>query len=126
MNRRPWLLPLLVGAAARLIYLFCFAQREPHADDLFYWQAAQSLAQGLGYGDAGGPSVAWMPGLSLLLSPVAWLFGGALLPMRLFLVALSIFTIFVIWKLAQRWFGERVALWAAWGFALFPAFWFFG
>jgi Dolichyl-phosphate-mannose-protein mannosyltransferase len=126
MKRRPWWLPLLVGAALRLIYLCFFPQREPHSDDLFYWQTAQAIADGRGYVAAGLPSVAWMPGLPLLLAPLALVFKeGALLPMRLLLVALSILTIPIVWKLSREWFGETVAQWAAWGFALFPPFWFF-
>src|SRR5437016_14370761 len=55
MNRRPWLVPLLAGAAVRLLYLLCFPQREPHADDHFYWLMAQSLATGHGYVINGEP-----------------------------------------------------------------------
>jgi 4-amino-4-deoxy-L-arabinose transferase-like glycosyltransferase len=120
------LVPLLVGAGLRLIYLCFFPQREPHNDDLFYWQAAQAIAEGRGYVAGGQPSVAWMPGMSLLLAPVAFLFGGAVFPMRLLLVALSVLTIPIVWKLSRAWLGETCALWAAWAFALFPPFWFFG
>jgi 4-amino-4-deoxy-L-arabinose transferase-like glycosyltransferase len=125
MKRRPWLIPVMVAAVVRLIYLLAFPQREPHGDDLYYWQMAQSLAHGDGYVIDGQPTVFWMPGLSVLLSPLALIFGAALLPTRLLLVTLSIVTVYVVWRLARAWFGEGIGLWSAWAFALFPPFWFF-
>jgi 4-amino-4-deoxy-L-arabinose transferase-like glycosyltransferase len=119
------LFPLLVGGAARLIYLFFFPQRYPESDELSYWQAARSIAEGHGYMLSGQPSVTWMPGMALLLSPVAALFAGALIPMRFFLVAISIATIPLAWRLARAWFGDNIARNSVWVLALFPPFWFF-
>jgi hypothetical protein len=126
MTRRPWLVPLLAGAVLRLVYLLFFPQRAPLADDHYYWLMAQSLADGHGYVINGEPTVFWMPGLSILLALPALFFGGALLPMRLLLVGLSIATLPVVWRLARDWFGDEVARVTIWAFALFPPFWFFG
>lgn len=118
-------MPLVVGLAARLAYLLLLPQRIPHADDHFYWTTAQALAAGEGYLWQGSPTAAWMPGLSLLLAPLIFVFGDTFVPARLFVALVSVATIPLVWKLAKCWFGDSVAKATAWAFAVFPSFLFY-
>jgi 4-amino-4-deoxy-L-arabinose transferase-like glycosyltransferase len=123
--RSLWL-PILVGVFCRLLYLLLAPQREPLSDDAFYWATAQSLAAGEGYVYQGEPSTLWMPGFSLLLTPIVWLFGPSLFVARLFLLSLSVVTIPVLARLSARLFGEETERPVAFAAALFPSFWLYG
>jgi hypothetical protein len=110
---------------ARLAYLFFAEQRVPHADDLFYWETANSLATSGEFTFQGEPATQWMPGLPLLLSLVVRVFGASYLPARLFLLGLSLLAVPLVAGLARRWFGPREEKISAWAVALFPPFWFY-
>jgi len=101
----------------------------------FGWEmgrVARSIAQGQGfsspYGGNTGPT-AWEPPLyPLLMGEVFKLFGvytyasaWVLLTINSALAALTCIPIFLI---AHRTFGERIALWSTWTWALLPYIWY--
>ncbi len=101
----------------------------------FGWEmgrVARSIALGQGfsnpYGDNTGPT-AWEPPLyPYLMAGVFKLFGiytyasaWVLLTINSVFAALTTIPIFLI---ARRTFGERVAVWSAWGWALNPYIWY--
>jgi len=108
----------------RFGYLLLAPTRQPHGDDAFYWETAQSIAATGTYTFAGRPTADFMPGLPLLLAALIRL-GSNLAGARLALVILSVATIPLAFALAKAWFGDRVGRWTAWFFALFPPFWFY-
>ncbi len=131
---RPLLLAILAALAIRLIVAsFCYTgimnpERNHWPFGYETGRIAASIATGHGYANPlfsqTGPT-AWMtPGYPYLLAGVFKLFGVyttasalAILALQGLFAALTCIPIFLI---ARRWFGEPVAQWSAWIWALFP------
>lgn len=125
-----------VAFAVRVLYL-TFAHTyhmRPYQDHFpFGWEmgrVARALATGRGFADPfvghTGPT-AWIPPLyPLLLAGVFKLFGiYTALSAWVILTINSVFsaaTAPLIYKLAQRCYNRKVAVWSAWIWALYPAF----
>jgi 4-amino-4-deoxy-L-arabinose transferase-like glycosyltransferase len=120
-------------AAIGVFHQYRFRSGEDHF--AFGWEmgrVARSIAQGQGfsdpYGDSTGPS-AWEPPLyPYLMAEVFRLFGiystasaWALLSINSLFSALTCIPIFLI---ARRTFGEKIAWWSAWIWALLPYEWY--
>jgi 4-amino-4-deoxy-L-arabinose transferase-like glycosyltransferase len=128
-----------VGFAVRLLYVtIAHTYKIRPAEDHFQfgWEAgriARALVTGYGYADPfanvyvahTGPT-AWLPPLyPLLLAGIFKVFGvyTAASAWALFALqsAFSAATALATWEIAARCFNRRVALWAAWIWALYPA-----
>ena len=128
------LVPVLVALALRLtVIAFLYPEQlDPSRD---YWhfgyetgRIARSIAQGKGFssplfGDTG--PTAWMtPAYPYLVAGVFKIFGIYTKASALFLLSLngliSALTCIPVFFIARRGFGERVARWSAWAWALFP------
>lgn len=132
---RGWLV-FWVAFAVRVLYI-TFAHTyhmRPYQDHFpFGWEmgrVARALATGRGFADPfvghTGPT-AWVPPLyPLLLAGVFKLFGVyTALSAWVILTINSVFsaaTAPLIYKLAQRCYNRKVAVWSAWIWALYPAF----
>ena len=128
-----------IGFAVRVLYMtLAHTYRIRAAEDHFQfgWEAgriARALVTGYGYSDPfsnvwiahTGPT-AWLPPLyPLLLAGIFRLFG-VFTPLSAWVLltiqsAFSALTALAIWEIAIRCFSRRVALWAAWLWALYPA-----
>jgi len=117
--------PAAAALLVRVLYLIFADQRQPHADDAFYWETAQALAQSGQFAYEGQPTVDFMPGFSLILAALIRLMGPNLEAVRLVLVCVSVATVPIAMEVAKEWFGTRVAKATGWFFALFPPFVFF-
>jgi 4-amino-4-deoxy-L-arabinose transferase-like glycosyltransferase len=94
---------------------------EPVSDGVVYNLLARNLAHGLGYcWSPGNPTGYWPVGTSFLYSVLFRLFGEGFAPILVFNIAISVATIWLTMRLAQRWFGVRVALIAGGLAALWP------
>jgi 4-amino-4-deoxy-L-arabinose transferase-like glycosyltransferase len=128
-----------VGFAVRLLYVtFAHTYRIRGAEDHFQfgWEAgriARALVTGYGYADPfasvylahTGPT-AWLPPLyPLLLAGIFKVLGVYTNASAWVLFAIqsafSAATALAMWEIAARCFSRRVALWAAWIWALYPA-----
>ncbi len=128
-----------VGFLVRVLYMtLAHTYRIRVAEDHFQfgWEAgriARALVTGYGYSDPfaneylahTGPT-AWLPPLyPLLMAAVFRVFGVFTLKSAWVLLAInSVFsaaTAVAVWEIAVRCFNRRVALWAAWLWALYPA-----
>ncbi len=128
-----------VAFAVRLLYMtlahtYRVRGAEEHFD--FAWEAgriAKALATGYGYSDPFASSLlphtgptAWLPPFyPLLVAAVFRLFGVYSAGSAWVLLALncifSAATALAVWEIGARCCGTRVALWAAWLWALYPA-----
>src|SRR5579862_351989 len=131
-----WLLPLSLLLQIACIGLFHQYRVRPGNDNFeFGWEmgrVARSIALGQGfsnpYGGNTGPT-AWEPPLyPYLMAGVFKLFGiyttasaSVLLTINSLLASLTTIPIFLI---ARKTFGDRVARWSAWGWALNPYIWY--
>lgn len=135
VNRRVSLLWIVVVALALRLLVMCFLYPEridPYRD---HWRfggesgrIARSIAQGEGYSNPlfanTGPTSWLAPAFPYLLAGIFKIFGVftkasaiAILAFDCFISALTCIPIFFI---AKKQFGERTAIWAGWGWALFP------
>jgi 4-amino-4-deoxy-L-arabinose transferase-like glycosyltransferase len=131
-----WLVLWSLVLQVAMIGVFREYRTRPQEDHFgFGWEmgrVARSIALGQGfsnpYGDNTGPT-AWEPPLyPYLMAGVFKLFGiysyasaWVLLTINSLFAALTTIPIFLI---ARRTFGDRVAIWSAWGWALNPYIWY--
>jgi 4-amino-4-deoxy-L-arabinose transferase-like glycosyltransferase len=131
-----WLVVWSFVLQVAMIGVFHEYRTRPQEDHFaFGWEmgrVARSIALGQGFSNPYGPSTgptAWEPPLyPYLMAEVFRLFGiysyasaWALLTINSLAAALTIIPIFLI---ARRTFGERVAIWSVWGWALNPYIWY--
>ena len=131
-----WLVVWSFVLQVAMIGVFHEYRTRPQEDHFaFGWEmgrVARSIALGQGFSNPYGPSTgptAWEPPLyPYLMAEVFRLFGiysyasaCALLTINSLAAALTIIPIFLI---ARRTFGERVAIWSVWGWALNPYIWY--
>ncbi|HEY1657204.1 MAG TPA: glycosyltransferase family 39 protein [Candidatus Sulfotelmatobacter sp.] len=135
LKRRGSLLWIVLVALALRLLVMCFLYPErtdPYRD---HWRfggeagrIARSIAQGEGYsnplfGNTG--STSWLaPVFPYLLAGIFKIFGVYTKASAIAILALdcllSALTCIPIYFIAKKQFGDRTALWAAWGWAFFP------
>ncbi len=119
-NRRYYLWILLLALMPRLLWALDVPV-VPVSDSNAYDIFAQNLAKGLGFGwEAGSPTAYWPVGTSFIYSLFYRAFGHTYVPITIFNIILGLLTIGLSIRLAERWFGPRVAkmtgiLLAFWG-----------
>lgn len=131
-----WLLPLSFALQVAAIGVFHQYRVRPGNDNFeFGWEmgrVARSLAQGHGFSSPyegnTGPSAYEPPPYPFLMAGVFKLFGiytrasaWALLTINSLLATLTTIPIFLI---ARKTFGERIAMWSAYAWALNPYVWY--
>lgn len=116
-----WKLGLLAFALLLRIAWILAVPISPVSDGHVYDLLARSLAQGIGYcWSSGQPTAYWPVGTSFVYSLLYRLFGFVYWPIALLNLALALASIGLLVRLAERWFGPRVALIAGVLFALWP------
>ena len=118
---------LILGCVARLAVVA--ARQHPlQGDELSYDSIAFNLATGHGY-SVGAPEIGYQPtavrapGYVLFLAAFYRVFGRHPLPPMLAQVLLDVLTMWLVARLARRWFGDgRVALAAAAAYAFYAPF----
>jgi 4-amino-4-deoxy-L-arabinose transferase-like glycosyltransferase len=122
LSERQWLLLLLVMAmATRLGWAVLMSERQPYADEMAYIGHATSLAQGEGYVNERGQSVAfWPPGYPLALAAVYRTMGIGGKTSVAFQIAVSTVTCILLYLLGKGVFSVDVARLASLGLALYP------
>lgn len=90
-------------------------------DTVFYYGAAQSLADDFAYRALGRITAHWPPGYPMTLAPVFAIFGAGLWQAKLLNVLLATGTGALTFALGARAFGRRAGLLAALLVAFFPA-----
>jgi len=115
-------LPLFVftiALAVRILFLFSPPVPEWKPDSSAYDNLAIRLLDGKGYVNADGEATSSRPpGYSLFLSTVYWPTGRSLGAVRMVQAVLDAITCLMVYVLARRMFGARVALIAT-GFSIF-------
>ncbi|WP_229750693.1 glycosyltransferase family 39 protein [Paenibacillus nasutitermitis] len=122
--RFKWIYLILLSALAiRLYYIFGNSFPPLAEDAMFYSKMAkQFLETGiLGYNST-EPNSFVTPGFPLVLSAVYGLFGTAQLGFQLTQVAFSVLTIWVVYRIAQKYLSETFSLISAACMAIYPGF----
>ena len=121
---RPLLIIIGIAVALRLIGLWMASDLEPKRDEKQYFAAARSIAE-TGYPVY--PNPIWdeahsSPGYPYLLAACYELVGKASfrLTSQVVQVALSVFTVFLVYWIARRAFDQQTAWVAAAATAVFP------
>jgi len=111
---------LAVAGVLRLVWVLCIPVA-PISDSWAYDVLARNLARGMGYGwHPGHPTATWPVGPSFLYSVFYRVFGFVYAPIVIFNIVISLVTILLGMKLAERWFNSKVALLAGILLALWP------
>lgn len=127
-----WLVIIAFGLrAGAIVFMHTYRFRTQEANFSFGWEmgrVAEAIASGRGFSDPfeshTGPT-AWEPPLyPYLIAAVFRLFGlyspASAFVLLMFSSLCSAVTCIPILRIAQRCFGERVAVWSAWAWALLP------
>lgn len=115
------LLGLFAGALAVRVAFVLWAPGEASGDALWHHLRAVGLARGVGYVNMNGsPSIAWMPGWSLLLAALYWSFGEQLLLGLLANALLGAATAAMVAALGARLLSAEAGLAAGIVYALWP------
>jgi 4-amino-4-deoxy-L-arabinose transferase-like glycosyltransferase len=131
-NREFWavlVVILLAATVVRIVFIFTVSHYE-HGfyDSTYYRYAAVQVADGEGFRSAtlfglGRPDAPHPPLTVLALTPAAWVFGAADLPMRFTMTLVGLASIVVIAMIARTLGGERAGLIAAFLAAVYPNLW---
>ncbi|MGO4545095.1 glycosyltransferase family 39 protein [Paenibacillus sp. 2TAB23] len=122
--RFKWIYIILLSALAlRLYYIFSNSFPPLVGDAMFYSKMAkQFLETGiLGYNST-EPNGYVTPGFPLVLSAVYGLFGTDQLGVQLLQVAFSVLTIWVVYRIAQKYLSETFSLISAACMVIYPGF----
>jgi 4-amino-4-deoxy-L-arabinose transferase-like glycosyltransferase len=123
-NERAFLVALFVAALAlRLIYLLAFVglDTQPEYDGIGYDQLATGLLEGRGYVNAWGEPTAFRPPVyPLFLAGVYTLTDHSLGAVRVAQAIMDAATAIIVYFIARELFGQRVAVLAGIGVALYP------
>lgn len=113
---------LVIAIFLRLSFLFLLNPPLIWIDSSDYHQAAVSLIQGNGYSlEAGVPFANREPGYSLFfLAPIYFLFGQSIFAVQIIQIILSLIIIWLIFRLAKKYFSQKAAVIAALFFAFYP------
>ncbi len=129
-----WLLAL--AAVVRGSYIAYFGRLVRNAEPILFdsfWYRTQAYA--VAHGNlfervdifrpsvAGGPTAEHPPLTSLLLAPVARVFGSGRMPMTIAVACVGIVNVALVFVLARRVGGRRAAYWAGAIAALYPFIW---
>jgi 4-amino-4-deoxy-L-arabinose transferase-like glycosyltransferase len=128
LSARYLLLILLLTLIARVTYLNVII--EPNAypyniDSIEHHLIAQNLVEGNGYSMYGHSTAYRAPFLTYFLALCYWIFGVNFAVVRIGIIIMSLFLIWVIYLLAQELFNDNVANWAALLAAIYPHFIFY-
>jgi len=111
---------LALAGVLRLVWVV-LVPVAPISDSWAYDILARNLARGMGYGwYPGHPTGTWPVGPSFLYSVFYRFFGFTYTPILVFNLIISLVTILLVMKLAERWFNRGVALLAGLLLALWP------
>ena len=130
-NRRTLALIILIALVFRLaVTPFPNFENLMDADHIHAWEPgnmARSLVAGRGFGstlDAGQPSAMMAPVYPLIVAGFFLLFGvhtaQSILAIHIFDCVINALACIPIFLLTRNSFGERVARWSTWGWAIFP------
>lgn len=115
--RNNWVLLCILGLAIllRVVYILIFRPPLIWSDSPLYDGTAWNFVSGFGYSLM--PSIPYAgrePGYALFfLVPIYYIFGHSILAVQIFQIILSVCTIVLIYMLANKFFGVRIALVAA-------------
>ena len=112
-----------VAFALRALYVFGFPLHEIAADALGYDTIARNIASGLNFSFQDGvPTPRRAPMYPFFLSIIYFIFGHSFLMATLAQSLLGALTCFFTYDIANRLFGRRVGVLAAWLSCLYPVF----
>ncbi|NLD49841.1 MAG: glycosyltransferase family 39 protein [Clostridiaceae bacterium] len=119
---------LAIGVILRLLWIFIFPT-VPETDFMWYHVKGVEISQGKGFLNGIYPYYVGQPGQPTAFRPIGYpgtlavlyfLFGSDYIVGKLFNVALSTLIMFLTYKLADRFFGKRIAFITLLIFALSP------
>lgn len=117
------------GLVIRVAFIYLSAHHEHGLYDAFYYRfSAVALSRGHGFVaialfGGGRPDASHAPLTTIVLTPIAWLFGSRDLPMRFTMTLIGLAAIVTIAAIARRVAGPRAALIAAGVAAVYPNLW---
>ena len=106
-----WLAAAVIAVTLTRLWLAGHTELLP--EEAYYWTYAKHPA--LGYFDH-PPMVAWT------IAVGTWLLGDTERGVRLVNTLLWVCSCVTLFRTARLWFGERVAVWAAWLFVMLPIY----
>ncbi|MFZ5987175.1 MAG: glycosyltransferase family 39 protein, partial [Bacillota bacterium] len=128
VKKNSYILLILLGVILRLIWIYVMPTY-PETDFMWYHVKGTEIAQGKGFLNGIYPYYTGRPGFPTAFRPIGYpgtlavlyyIFGSGFMVGKLFNVVLSALIMFLTYKLANKFFGSKIALLTLLIFALSP------